>query len=55
VLDGPLDSNARDGFTARGRQVRHALFGARVADAVPDWDVLGQPGPEYLLDQQVPW
>jgi hypothetical protein len=26
-----------------------------LADAVPDWDTLAQPEPEYLLDQQAQW
>ena len=26
-----------------------------LADAVPDWDALAQPEPEYLFDQQVQW
>jgi len=25
------------------------------ADAVPDWDALAQPSPEYVFDQQVQW
>lgn len=26
-----------------------------LADAVPEWDDLAQPEPEYLFDQQVQW
>jgi hypothetical protein len=26
-----------------------------LADAVPDWDILAQPEPEYLFDQPVQW
>jgi hypothetical protein len=26
-----------------------------LADAVPDWDALAQPEPEYLFDQQAQW
>jgi hypothetical protein len=26
-----------------------------LADAVPDWEALAQPAPEYLFDQQVQW
>jgi hypothetical protein len=24
-------------------------------DAVPDWEALAQPSPEYVFDQEVPW
>ena len=26
-----------------------------LANAVPDWDALAQPEPEYLFDRQVQW
>ena len=26
-----------------------------LADAVPDWDALAQPEPEYVFDQQAQW
>jgi len=26
-----------------------------LVEAVPDWDALAQPQPEYVLDQQVMW